>query len=113
MQITDRGYSFATIHNADGDIAHVEGRYQRYQTQAPIRRNQPFELEFYGRGAGLTIGVTAIPRRAVPAVMAAARRRITTSPPRSTSTRVSVPVVRMDPTASPGSQRAAKTCSVC
>jgi hypothetical protein len=41
MRITDRGYTFTTIHNEDGDIAHVDGQYRRYQTQAPVQRNQP------------------------------------------------------------------------
>lgn len=81
MNITDRGYSFATIHDEDGNIAHVRGVYRRFQTQAPIRANQPYELEFYGRGAGLTIGVTAIPRRAAPATMAALRRSSLSNPP--------------------------------
>lgn len=97
MRITDRGYSFATIHNEDGNTAHVEGQYRRFQTQAPIRRNQPYELEFYGRGAGLTVGVTAIPRRAAPAVMAAARRRIPSSPRRAAVDRVARTPFGLDP----------------
>jgi len=74
MEILDRGYRFHTIHNEDGNIAHVVGFFERFQEQAPIRRSQDFELEFYGKGAGLRLGVTAAPRRGVPASMAAARR---------------------------------------
>lgn len=74
MEILDRGYSFNTVHNEDGNVAHVVGHYRRFQTEAPIERLQDFELAFYGRGAGLELGVTAIPRRAAPAAMAAVRR---------------------------------------
>jgi phospholipase C len=74
MDIRDNGYRFWTIHNADGDVAHVEGNYTRWQKEAPIRRNQDFELEFYGMGSSIVLGVTAWPRRAVPATMAAIRR---------------------------------------
>jgi hypothetical protein len=103
MQLTDRGYRFSTVHNVDGNLAHVDGRYRRFQTQAPIRRNQPFELEFYGRGAGLTLTVTAVPRRAEPAVMAAARRRIAASQRRSAANRAVLTSSGLNPSVSRGS----------
>jgi phospholipase C len=104
MQITDRGYRFSTVHNEDGNVAHVQGRYRRFQTQSPIRRNQPYELEFYGRGAGLTLGVTAVPRRAEPAVAAAARRRITANPRRSAANRASLTSSGLTPSDLSGSR---------
>ena len=74
MEILDRGYRFHTLHNEAGNIAHVDGFFERFQEQASIKRNQDYELEFYGKGAGIRLGVTAMPRRAVPTSMAAARR---------------------------------------
>lgn len=74
MDIVDRGYRFHTIHNPDGNIAHVEGHYARFQEQAPIRSRQDYELDFYGKGGTIVLGVTALPRRAAPATMAALRR---------------------------------------
>ena len=74
MEIVDRGYRFKTIHNEDGNIAHVLGIFERFQKQAPIRRNQDYSLDFYGKGAGIRLGVMAYPRRSVPATIAAARR---------------------------------------
>jgi phospholipase C len=75
MEVLDRGFSFKTFHDADGDVAHVSAQTRRFQTQAPIRRTQKFEMDFFGRGAGMELGVTAFPRRAVPEAMIAARRR--------------------------------------
>ena len=74
MEVLDRGFSFKTFHEPAGNIAHVHAVYRRFQTQAPIRRTQKFELEFFGRGAGMKLGVMALPRRAAPAAMSAARR---------------------------------------
>jgi Phosphoesterase family len=74
MEILDRGYRFYTRHNDAGNVANVEAFFERFQEQAPIKRNQPFELEFYGKGAGIRLGVTAMPRRKPPTTMAAERR---------------------------------------
>src|SRR5258705_8523255 len=74
MEILDRGYRFHTLHNEAGNIAQGDGFFERFQEQAPIKRNQDYELEFYGKGSGIRLGVTAMPRRAVPTSMAAARR---------------------------------------
>ncbi len=74
MEILDRGYRFHTLHNEDGNVAHVDGFYERFQEEAPIKRNQDFELEFYGKGAGIRLGVMAKPRRAEPSTMATTRR---------------------------------------
>ncbi|OAN36766.1 hypothetical protein A4X20_06110 [Mycolicibacterium iranicum] len=74
MEILDRGYRFYTRHNDAGNVANVEAFFERFQEQAPIKRNQPFELEFYGKGAGIRLGVTAMPRRQPPEMMAADRR---------------------------------------
>lgn len=63
MEVLEHGFRFFTIHNADGNVAHVEGHYEREQTQAPIRRTQKFEMDFFGRGAGMVLGVHAPPRR--------------------------------------------------
>lgn len=75
MEIKENGYTFRTKHNEDGNIAHVDGYYARFQQQAPIRSNQDFELDFYGLGASIVLGVTALPRRATPATLAAIQRR--------------------------------------
>ncbi len=45
MEIVDRGYSFQTFHETDGNVAHVRAHYRRVQTQAPIRRTQKFEMD--------------------------------------------------------------------
>jgi len=74
MDILDRGYHFKTIHNEDGSVAHVVAVFERFRKQVPIRRNQDFALEFYGKGAGIRLGVTAHPRCGAPATIAAARR---------------------------------------
>ena len=74
MEILDRGFSFKTVHDADGNVAHVQAHYRRFQTQAPIRRTQKFELDFFGRGSSIELGVTALPRRAAPEALIAARR---------------------------------------
>ena len=74
MEIIDRGYYFQTFHDVDGNVAHVHAQYRRFQTQAPIRRTQKFEMDFFGRGAGMELGVVAQPRRATPQAMLAARR---------------------------------------
>jgi len=76
MEITDRGYRFFTNHNPDpnGKVAHVTSSFRRFQKQAPIRRNQDFELDFYGKGAGIRLGASTQARFAVPATMAANRR---------------------------------------
>jgi phospholipase C len=74
MDVRDRGFSFQTFHEPAGDVAHVRAAYRRFQTQAPIRRTQKFELEFFGRGAGMELGVMALPRRATPQAMMAVRR---------------------------------------
>lgn len=74
MEITDRGYRFLTLPDEDGNIAHVTGFFERFQKQAPIRRNQDFELDFYGKGAGIRLGARTPARYAVPATTAAARR---------------------------------------
>jgi len=77
MEIKDRGYRFKTVHGEDPaarNVAHVLGHYERFQTQAPIRKGQDFELEFFGRGGTIQLGVMAIPRRAAPSSMAALRR---------------------------------------
>ena len=60
MLIVDRGFSFQTFHTPQGDRAQVRARYSRAQTQAPIARSQKFEMEFYGRGAGIVLGVQAL-----------------------------------------------------
>ena len=74
MDVRDRGFSFQTFHEPAGNVAHVRAAYRRFQTQAPISRTQKFELEFFGRGAGMELGVMALPRRATPQAMAAVRR---------------------------------------
>lgn len=74
MLIVDRGFNFQTFHTPQGDRAHVRARYSRAQTQAPIARSQKFEMEFYGRGAGMVLGVQALPRRASPQSMRTIRR---------------------------------------
>jgi phospholipase C len=74
MEVIDRGYYFQTFHDTDGNVAHVHAQYRRFQTQAPIRRTQKFEMDFFGRGAGIELGVVAQPRRATPQAMIAARR---------------------------------------
>lgn len=79
MDITDRGYRFHTIHNDHGSTARVIGAFQRLQSQAPIRRNQDFELEFYGRGAGIQLFAATLARYAEPATMAAERRELITN----------------------------------
>jgi prepilin-type processing-associated H-X9-DG protein len=86
VEILEPGYRFATVHNEAGNVAHVDGHYERFQTQAPIQSRQRYELEFYGNGAGIELGVTSIPRRAVPAAMAAARRAEMSRPDAVTST---------------------------
>jgi phospholipase C len=74
MEVLDRGFSFQTFHEPAGNVAHVRAAYRRFQTQAPIRRTQKFEMEFFGRGAGMELGVMALPRRATPQAMTAVRR---------------------------------------
>ncbi len=74
MEVRDRGFSFQTFHEPAGNVAHVRAAYRRFQTQAPIRRTQKFEMEFFGRGAGMELGVMALPRRAPPQAMSAVRR---------------------------------------
>ncbi len=74
MEIIDRGYRFFTMHNPDRNVAHVTSLFERFQKQAPIRRNQDFELDFYGKGTGIRLGAATPARFAVPATMAAARR---------------------------------------
>ena len=83
MEVLEHGFRFFTIHNADGNVAHVEGHYEREQTQAPIRRTQKFEMDFFGRGAGMVLGVRAPPRRAAPQAMAAVRRERALARPRA------------------------------
>jgi len=99
MDILDRGHRFATVHHVDGNVAHVESHYALTQTQAPLQVNQDFELEFYGKGAGIVLGVTAIPRRAVPAALAASRR-FTARNQRSGVAGPASPSLRAGPTAS-------------
>ncbi|MEO8061947.1 MAG: alkaline phosphatase family protein [Pseudomonadota bacterium] len=74
MEVTDQGYRFQTIHNRMGDVVQVMGRYERFQTQAPIRPNQPFTLDFYGKGFSIEMLVSTHPRRATPQQMAALKR---------------------------------------
>ena len=74
MEINDRGFSFKTFHEPAGNVAHVRATYRRFQTQAPIARTSKFEMEFFGRGAGMELGVMALPRRATPQAMSAVRR---------------------------------------
>jgi len=74
MNVRDRGFSFQTFHEPAGNVAHVRAAYRRFQTQAPIARTQKFEMEFFGRGAGMELGVMALPRRATPQAMSAVRR---------------------------------------
>jgi hypothetical protein len=78
LEVLDRGFVFCTHHTQDAsnaNLALVEGEYRRFQTQAPILRTQKFELEFFGRGAGMQLGVTARPRRVTPQATAADTRR--------------------------------------
>ena len=74
MLVVDRGFSFQTFHTPQGERAQIRARYSRAQTQAPIRPTQRFEMEFYGRGAGMVLGVQALPRRAPPQSLRAVRR---------------------------------------
>src|SRR5690349_18778433 len=64
MLVVDRGFRFQTLHTPQGERAQVRAFYSRAQTQAPIARSQKFEMEFYGRGGGMVLGVQALPRRA-------------------------------------------------
>lgn len=77
MEVSDHGYRFVTIHNENGNTAEVMGRYERFQKQAPILPNQPFTLDFYGRGSSIEILVGTLPRRATPQQRAAAQRERT------------------------------------
>lgn len=66
MEVNDQGYRFFTVHNELGNTAQVDGHFERFQTQAPILPNQPFALDFYGRGSSIELLVTTLPRRATP-----------------------------------------------
>jgi phospholipase C len=100
MEIKDRGYRFKTVPHEDPNlrnVAHVDGHYERFQKQAPIRKGQDFELEFYGRGGGMVLGVTAMPRRAAPSSMAALRRASSESRSASVATVISPGSLATDP----------------
>jgi phospholipase C len=109
MEVVDRGYHFRTFHDVDGSGVHVRAQYRRFQTQAPIRRTQKFEMDFFGRGAGMVLGVVALPRVAPPAALIAARRERNRVAP----TAVAVPgVVAIARSAAPAvSVRAARTAA--
>ena len=80
MEVSDRGFSFKTQHSEDPanpNLANVDATYRRTQTQAAIRRTQPFELEFFGRGLGMELGVRATPRRATPQALVSLNRAAT------------------------------------
>ncbi len=75
MEVNDHGYRFFTLHNEFGNTAQVNGHFERFQTQAPILPNQPFALDFYGRGSSIELLVTTLPRRATPQQRAALQRQ--------------------------------------
>ena len=41
MEVNEQGYRFFTLHQEDGNVAHIDAKWERFQTQAPILPRQP------------------------------------------------------------------------
>ena len=80
MEVLEHGYRFFTLHNEDGNVAHIDAHWERFQTQAPILPRQPFGLDFYGKGSSIELLFTTLPRRAAPERMAGMLRSRTRTP---------------------------------
>jgi hypothetical protein len=80
MEVIENGYHFFTLHQEDGNVAHIDAHWERFQTQAPILPRQPFGLDFYGKGSSIELEFTTLPRHAAPEQRAAMQRRRTRLP---------------------------------
>ena len=80
MEVNEHGYHFFTLHQEDGNVAHIDAHWERFQTQAPILPRQPFGLDFYGKGSSIELLFTTLPRHAAPEQRAAIQRRRTRLP---------------------------------
>ena len=80
MEVNEQGYRFFTLHQEDGNVAHIDAHWERFQTQAPILPRQPFGLDFYGKGSSIELLFTTLPRHAAPEQRAAMQRRRTRLP---------------------------------
>ena len=80
MEVNEHGYRFFTLHQEDGNVAHIDAHWKRFQTQAPILPRQPFGLDFYGKGSSIELEFTTLPRHAAPEQRAAIQRRRTGLP---------------------------------